>query len=80
MGEAQLVNAQLVMGPSGFPFATVLSEHSTAFIHSLIRLFIQLLLVVYRISEGMEDKVQPCLQDVYLEENLGFILWSICHP
>ena len=80
MDEDQLVNAQLVTGPSGFPSATVLSEHPRAFIHSLIHLFIQLLLVIYRISEGMEDKLQPCLQEVYLEENLGFILWSIYHP
>lgn len=80
MDEAQFVNAQLVMAPSGFPSAAVLPEHPMAFIHSLVRLFIQLLLVVYRISEGVEDKSQPCLQEMYLEEDLGFILWIIHHP
>lgn len=66
-----------MIAPSGFPFATVLSECPVAFIHSFVHSRIQLLLVVYGISEDVEGKLQPRLQKAYLEGNLGFILWFV---
>lgn len=57
LDEAQLVNTPLKvlsMGPSGFPSATVLSEHPVALIHLSIHPFFKLHLEQYRILEGME--------------------------